>query len=597
MNNNQLHNNNDITAFINGIYEFVLNSRNFKRLSDLLHYSLQTLLNFPGSFSASLFILNEDSFEFEHRISHPIQYIDINQLIFDKLVNDGIIGEAINNSKYSDNQIDYEKTYIPGIENYYLSAPNTIILPLRASNGIIGIILLFIDSGVEIGTPENKEGLLQSELFSIFFANLLENYYLNKKVKRVQSVLEQQIATRTIGILNSKIELQAILNSVQTGILVTDFHSNEIINANIKSAQMIGDEIDNIIGRDITNFLKIDFNDDDVSKNKLPFSQNFESLLFLKNGKIIPILRSFNTITVTNQKIRIEGFVDISERKKLEKTLKDANEVLELRVEERTQDFQLLVHKLIEEISNRKAIELELQEMLSKEKEISEMKNRFISITSHEFRTPLTIIRTSAEMLLKYANAFDDEEKEQTLNKITETVDTMTDLLENVLFIGKSDSNSLGNNSKYIIPQELCENVIDDLRLAQMFDRKINLDCRYNEQMFIDSRFLRLALINLINNAIKYSSQDSTVEVTVLKQNENIEFIVQDYGIGIPDDAQERIFEPFFRADNTAGVPGTGLGMSVILRSVELLNGKIELKSKINVGTTIKIIIPPKSQE
>jgi len=285
---------------------------------------------------------------------------------------------------------------------------------------------------------------------------------------------------------------------------------------------------------------------------------------------------------------RIENFLDISHRVKAEEALKKANELLELKVKERTVDLQLMVHKLKEEISIRENAEKEVRRMLDREKELSKLKSRFVTMVSHEFKTPLTVIKSATQMMLKFAQTLDETERHLYMKRIVKTVDLMTDLIENVIFIGKTGSlNAINTNFKDIKLYDFCIDIIDNFSLSYNFERKINF--KYNSEIDYyntNANALQLIITNLLSNALKYSEASKPVDFIVYEENGYIMFSIQDYGIGIPEKEQIQIFDLFYRADNVGSISGTGLGMSVVLESIKQLNGKIELKSKVNQGST-----------
>ena len=187
----------------------------------------------------------------------------------------------------------------------------------------------------------------------------------------------------------------------------------------------------------------------------------------------------------------------------------------------------------------------------------------------------------------------ESEEKKDYLDRIVKTVDFMKDLIENVIFIGKTDTSKLSTNPTVINLAEFCRGLINDFQLTLNTKRIINFNYKSGaSKINIDSKLLKHVLINLISNAIKYSPDDKPVDFEVSADNSHLLFTIRDYGIGIPDDEQAHIFELFYRGRNVGNVSGTGLGMSVVQRSIETLEGSIEFYSKVNLGTTFRISIP-----
>ena len=565
--------------FFNAIEEGITLQKSYEHISDIINQGLLTYLKYPGCSSASLYLLNNETFEFDYKTSAPYDVNVDSSFLYDKAIDKGILGESIN-SKF------------PKTTGIYLNNKpmNIMVVPLVIPSKIFGVVILIIEDN-----DQAKEKFLQrlAMLQGSIFGNSLENNRLFKKFKKVESLLEQKIAVRTMGLSQSKRELQAILNSVQTGILVINVKSNKIIQANPVAAEILKDSQDNLIGRSSHDIFGISSNEDHNLDTRIMFSRNFESSVVRSDGESVPILRTVSHIYLGNDKFRIESFIDITDRKKIEQSLKQSNELLELKVQERTEDLQLLVHKLKIEIAERERAESEIRKMLEKEKELNELKTRFVSMVSHEFRTPLTIIRSSAQILEKYKQKLDDNKQEDYLNRITTTVDMMTDILENVLFIGKSESEKIRFNPVRINIVEFCINVINDINMInQSFDIIKFINNSKKDEIIADENLLRHILLNLLTNAIKYNVNNKIIEFTLNSNEEETVFIIRDHGIGIPKEDQDKIFDPFHRSENVGTISGTGLGMSVVVRSVELHKGKISFSSEENKGTTFKVTIP-----
>jgi signal transduction histidine kinase len=452
-------------------------------------------------------------------------------------------------------------------------------------SGVLGIVLISLEY-----LPQNINPVLLKLclLYGNLFASTIDNALLHKHLNQTRELLEQKVAIRTMHLSQSKRELNAIIDSVHNGILVIDAKTNIINRANPVAAQLIKLEESNITGRIYTEFL-----DSDGRVNLPEENQNFESLLKDTDGRLIRILRTVSYINLGKGKLRIESFLDISDRKKYEEELQESNEILERKVKERTEDLELLVHKLKDEVQEKEKAQGEILKMLEKEKDLSELKTKFVSMVSHEFRTPLTIIRSSAQLMEKFFSALSDDEKKEYLDKIVKTVDFMKDQIENVIFIGKSDTSKIQLSPASINIAEFCRNIINDFQLTLNTKRIIRFNYKgSNRRVLIDTKVLKHVIVNVLSNAVKYSPNDKPVDFSVVLEGNSVIFNIQDYGIGIAEEDQKKIFELFYRGKNVGNISGTGLGMSVIVRSLEILNGKIELSSRVNIGTTFTVIIP-----
>ncbi|MDX2212341.1 MAG: PAS domain S-box protein [Oculatellaceae cyanobacterium bins.114] len=246
---------------------------------------------------------------------------------------------------------------------------------------------------------------------------------------------------------------------------------------------------------------------------------------------------------------------------------------------------------LIQDITERKQAEEEILKALAKEKELNELKSRFVSMISHEFRTPLTTIQSAAELLEHYE--WSVEQRRERFQQIHASVQHMIQLLEDVLLIGKSDADRLQIKEERLNLLLFCQTLIADLQLTagpnyrMLFTQEGDI-----QEVLIDPKLLRQILTNLLSNAIKYSPDGGNITLELSCQAKNIVLRVRDQGIGIPPENRERLFEVFYRATNVDTIQGTGLGLAIVKRCVDLYQGRITLESEIGVGTTFTVILP-----
>ncbi|WP_190470878.1 PAS domain S-box protein [Aerosakkonema funiforme] len=255
---------------------------------------------------------------------------------------------------------------------------------------------------------------------------------------------------------------------------------------------------------------------------------------------------------------------------------------------------------IAEDITERKRAETEIFYALAKEKELNELKSRFVSMTSHEFRTPLTTIQSAAELLEYYGHKWTEEERLEQLHFIQSAVKQMTNLLNDVLVIGRAEAGGLNFNPAPLDLTNFCRNLIAEMQLSYPPDRKILFVNNYPEFAkekntdlpLFDENLLRQILANLLSNAIKYSPQGSRIKFTLSCENGEAVFEIQDRGIGIPMEDRPRLFEFFYRASNAGSVAGTGLGLAIVKKCVDLHGGQIAVYSQQGVGTTFKVYLP-----
>lgn len=245
------------------------------------------------------------------------------------------------------------------------------------------------------------------------------------------------------------------------------------------------------------------------------------------------------------------------------------------------------------DITQRKSAEESLARALQKEKELSELKSRFVSTVSHEFRTPLASIFSNAQLLQRYYTKWDSAKREQSFNRVYESVKAMTNMLENVSLIGKEQSGKLSFRPEILNLNQLATQLVEESHLTLNESNRVDIyiDSTY-DRVLLDQVLLRHIITNLITNALKYSPEKQNVKFTIKQQDRFLEFIIQDFGIGIPEEDLVHITEPFFRASNSEEFKGTGLGMSIVKQCVSVHGGSISIKSALGKGTTITVTLP-----
>lgn len=250
----------------------------------------------------------------------------------------------------------------------------------------------------------------------------------------------------------------------------------------------------------------------------------------------------------------------------------------------------------LNDITERKQAEAEIRKTLEKEKELSQLKSGFITTTSHEFRTPLSIISSSTGLIKDYGNKLDEVKKQKHLQRIQSSVTYMTELLEDLLLINRAEAGKLEFKPDSLDLVKFCRNLVEELQLGIRTNHKIVLQTdiatSVNTNVYIDEKLLRQILSNLLSNAIKYSPQGCAVYLNIAFQNGMIVFQIKDEGIGIPPEDQEHLFESFHRAKNVGNISGTGLGLAIVKKCVEVHGGQIAVESEVAVGTTFTVKIP-----
>lgn len=247
------------------------------------------------------------------------------------------------------------------------------------------------------------------------------------------------------------------------------------------------------------------------------------------------------------------------------------------------------------DITERRRAEEEVRRALAKERELNELKSRFVAMTSHEFRTPLATILSSTELLDRHHDRLPAEERHTILRRIATGVDRMAHMLDNVLTIGRAETEAMDFSPAPLDLPGLCRQLVDEARTGADRDMRFEFS---GEQTTVemDEKLLRHALGNLLSNAVKYSQQGSRVTFNVRIADATAAFEIIDEGIGIPLQDHARLFEAFHRARNVGNIAGTGLGLAIVKKSVELHGGSIAFTSEIGRGTRFTVTLPLHSQ-
>lgn len=315
-----------------------------------------------------------------------------------------------------------------------------------------------------------------------------------------------------------------------------------------------------------------------------------------KDGTEFPVQISLGHFENEAGRFTLAFVFDDSERKTYEAALlqqknelegvnqkmKQLNELLEFKVAERTQMLQETLKELEQSRDN-------LTHALEKEKQLNDMKSRFVSMASHEFRTPLSTILSSITLLSKYTTTEDQPKREKHIDRIKASVTTLTDILNEFLSLGKIEDGKVDPKwSEFSLP-ELAQSVMRQMDPLRKAGQHLRHQHTGNVQLVLDSGLLKNIFINLISNALKFSPDKGTVTILTEIAGEDVTIQVRDEGLGISKEDQQHLFERFFRGANVTNIQGTGLGLHIVSRYVQLMNGSISCQSELNVGTTFTI--------
>jgi PAS domain S-box-containing protein len=318
-----------------------------------------------------------------------------------------------------------------------------------------------------------------------------------------------------------------------------------------------------------------------------------------KDRTNFPVEVSLSSYQQENQTFVIAFIVDITHRKEIEQSMlkqqqqlekvstdiRKLNAELEAKVEERT----LILKEALQRLEQSQA---ELSAALDKERQLNEIKSRFVSMASHEFRTPLSAVLSSASLISKYTTAEDQEKRSRHINRIKDSVKHLNDLLEDFLSLGKLDEGKIGTAFDEFNLQDVISETTEDMKGLLKNGQQITYHHEGESLVNSDKRLLKNIMINLISNAVKFSGEEAAVSIKSHVGDNVATVSVQDKGIGISEEDQVHLFSSFYRGKNVLNIQGTGLGLHIVKRYLDLIGGSINLKSKLGAGTTITFTIP-----
>ncbi|RWY54350.1 PAS domain-containing sensor histidine kinase [Mucilaginibacter gilvus] len=391
---------------------------------------------------------------------------------------------------------------------------------------------------------------------------------------------------------NTALLIAIIQNAIDGIITIDEKGTIELINP--AACALFDYESDEVIGENVRMLMPNpdkDQHDDFIYRYQTTGKANImglgrEVLGLRKDGTIFPFRLGLSEVQFSGRRI-FTGFIhDLSKEKEAERQLKKYAAHLEEQVEERTLSLKKSVQAL-------EVAQDEMSVLLDKEKELSLLKSRFVSMASHEFRTPLTSVKLSASLIEKYAEPLKSEHITKHVSKIKNAVGNLTTILNDFLSLEKLEAGKEVVTYTDFDLVKFSEEITEEMQvMAKKNQNIIYLHEGIASMVRLDQNLLKNCIHNLITNAIKYSGENTFIDFNTEINETQCIITVKDNGIGIPEADQQHLFEAFFRAHNTGTIPGTGLGLNIVTRYAGLMNGSVKFKSAVNEGTLFTISFP-----
>ncbi|BAV05800.1 two-component sensor histidine kinase [Filimonas lacunae] len=389
---------------------------------------------------------------------------------------------------------------------------------------------------------------------------------------------------------NEKQLVDAIFLHASVGILITN-DRGEIVLANPFTQALFGYDDGELNGRKIEILIPSRYHHKHVHHREAfsnhmqnrPMGLGMDLYGVRKDGSEFPVEVSLCHYRNDDNNLVIAFINNITIRKKAEEEIRRLNDELEDKVEQRTFELKETMTKLEESTE-------ELAKSLNKEKELNELKSRFVSLASHEFRTPLSTILSSTILLQKYTTTEEQSKRQKHTERIVSSVNGLTEILNDFLSVGKIEEGKIAVKPTTFTITRLINGIIEELKTIQKPGQQITYAHEGAETLVMDPTLLKHIVVNLLSNAIKFSPENATIAINSTLTDKQFILSVQDQGIGISKEDQAHLFERFFRASNASNIDGTGLGLHIVAKYAELMNGVISCNSIVDHGTTFTLV-------
>lgn len=391
--------------------------------------------------------------------------------------------------------------------------------------------------------------------------------------------------------------------AISEGIVIVN-EKQEIVTSNEAADRMFGYGPKELLGENINLLIPSEYRHSHTEQVEIYLQKNAPRQMGhgrdlygrRKDGSIFPVEAGLNPFEIYGSKYVMALVTDISVRKGQEREIIKLNLSLEHKVEARTKELKQTINELKEEVSKRKEAEHKIMESLRKERELNELKTKFLSLVSHEFKTPLSGILTSATLVEKYTQTDQQDKREKHLKTIQSKVKYLNSILNDFLSIERLESGKATYKFDTFPLSKVVNEVIYNANMLLKEGQRINYPQNIDDiSVKFDEKILELSLTNLINNAIKYSPAHTVIDVVAKKDMDALSIKIIDEGMGIPEKEQKFIFNRYFRAENALLDQGTGIGLNIVKGHLENLGGTITFESEEGKGSTFTITFPTKN--
>jgi PAS domain S-box-containing protein len=384
---------------------------------------------------------------------------------------------------------------------------------------------------------------------------------------------------------DSSFRYEALFNNASIGIVIVD-GNGAIQSINPFALHLFGFSEDELLQQPIEVLIPGRYHQEHIQQRKKytahdrgrPMGHGLTLLAVKKDHTEFPVEVSLGYYKSGHDKHVIAFINDVSERRNAQSTIVHLNDELEAIVELRTLELTDALRQLQQSKE-------ELSKSLEKEKDLSELKSRFLSMASHEFRTPVSTVLSSAYLIGKYNSAEDEPKRRKHLERIVSSVNMLTDILNDFLSVGKIEEGKIPVRFSEFNIHELISSIAEEMKSNLQKGQQIVCYHKGEPMVFMDASILKHILMNLISNASKFSHEGGLIEIRSSQNKENITCSVKDYGIGISKEDQQHLMERFFRGANAGNIQGTGLGLHIVSKYAELMNGKVKCKSVAGKGS------------